>query len=91
MMAWLPMVGLAVTQITVRLIGIAGMIWQERARAKSHCAQMLTASVARVALYERKGEGAGLSIIPQDLASRARDVPSGTGDLVRRGCLRRDR
>jgi hypothetical protein len=70
MMVWLPVVVLAVVQITVRLISVAAMIWQERARADSHCAQMRTASASGVVLLERRRDGVGLAIVPQGPVSR---------------------
>jgi hypothetical protein len=78
MMAWIPVAVLAVAQITVRLIGAAAMIWQERARANSHCAQMRTASATGVVLLERRPDGASLAIVPQDLASRGGDAAAGS-------------
>jgi hypothetical protein len=84
MMAWLPVAGLAIAQITVRLIGVAGIVWRERARAKSHCAQMRAASAARVVLYAREPEGAGLLIVPRDFGGRAEDGSAMTADLAPR-------
>lgn len=80
MTAWLPVVVLAVAQITVRLIGIAAVIWQERARAKSHCAQMQAASASGVVLLERRRDGTGLAIVPVDMAGRAGDARPGSGE-----------
>lgn len=78
MMTWLPVVILAVAQITIRLTGVAAMIWQERARAKSHCAQMRTASASGAVLLERRHDGAGLVIVPQGLMIVARACRPGT-------------
>jgi hypothetical protein len=79
MMAWLPVVVLAVAQIIVRLIGVAAMIWQERARADSHCAQMRAASASGVLLFAWRRDSAGLAIVPRDLASHGGDAEAGPG------------
>jgi hypothetical protein len=84
MMAWLPVAGLVIVQIAVRLIGVAGIVWRERARAKSHCAQMRAASAARVVLYAQEREGARLLIIPRDLAGGAADGTAMTAGLTPR-------
>lgn len=76
-MAWIPVAVLVVAQITMRLIAAAAMIWQERARANSHCAQMRTASATGVVLLERRRDGVGLAIVPQDLASRGGGTAAG--------------
>jgi hypothetical protein len=77
MTALLPVAVLAATQITVRLIGVAAMIWQERIRAQSHCAQMRTASAHGVVLLERRRDGAGLAIFPQDRVNLGGDATTG--------------
>jgi hypothetical protein len=74
MMAWLPVVALAVVQVTVRLLGVAAMIWQERVRANSHCAQMRAASESGVVLLARRRDSSALVIVPLDLTSRGGDV-----------------
>ena len=74
-MMWMPVVVLAVAQIAVRLIGVVAMIWQERARADSHCAQMRAASASGVVLFAWR-DGSGLAIVPRDPASRGWDVPA---------------
>lgn len=76
-MAWLPLVVLALGQITVRLVVIAGRIWQERVHAESHCAQMRSASASGVVLVEWRRDGAGLAIVPRDLASCGGDAAAG--------------
>jgi hypothetical protein len=75
MMAWLPVVVLAVAQIAVRLIGVAAMIWQQQVCANSHCAQMRTASATGVVLIEQRRDGSGLAIVPLNPASRGGDGP----------------
>ena len=62
--AWLPIIVVAVTQIMLLLISVAGVIWQERARATSHCTQMETAASSGTVLCERLGNGATLLVIP---------------------------
>jgi hypothetical protein len=54
----------AVTQIALRLISVAGVIWAERSRAASHRAQMETAAAGGTMLCERLANGAALLIIP---------------------------
>lgn len=80
MIEWLPVAFLAVAQIVVRVIGVAGMIWQERAHARSNCAQMRTASASGVVLCEIQENGAMLLIAPQHEATRGRSaVAAGPG------------
>lgn len=79
MTMWLPVVVLTVTQISVRLIGVAAMIWQERARADSRCAQMRTAAANGVALLERQRDGTGLAIVPQGIVSFGEEVAAAAG------------
>jgi hypothetical protein len=62
--AWLPIIVVAVTQIMSLLISVAGVIWQERARARSHCIQMETAASSGTVLCERLGNGTTLLVIP---------------------------
>jgi hypothetical protein len=71
--AWLPLVIVAATQIIVRLIGVAAAIWQERARANANCAQMRAAAGGGVALFERRQDGSGLVIVPQGQMSREKE------------------
>lgn len=68
MTALMTAVILAAAQIALRFVGIAATIWQEQARAKSHCAQMRTASACSIALVERRRDGAVLIMVPQGLA-----------------------
>jgi hypothetical protein len=77
MMAWLPVVVLAVVQITVRVIGVAGMIWRERVRAQANCAQMRTASATGVVFCERRENGVALLIVPHDPLSGSGDTELG--------------
>jgi hypothetical protein len=76
-MPWLPVAVLAVAQIAVRLISVAGMIWRERARAKANCEQMQTASASRVVFREQREDGTALLIAPHDLPDRGADAGSG--------------
>lgn len=78
-MTWLPVVVLAVAQMTVRLISVAAMILQERARAESNCAQMRTAGAHGVVLLERRRDGVGLAIVPQGTRNSGGDVTAGPG------------
>jgi hypothetical protein len=77
MIVWLPIAVLVVAQVILRLIDVAAAMWQERARANSHCAQMRTASAGGVALFERRRDGASLVIVPQGLATRDGDAAAG--------------
>jgi hypothetical protein len=78
MIALLPVVILAVAQITMRLIGVAATIWQERARANSHCVQMRTAAAEHVVLLERRQDGTSLEIVPQGKVG-GENAPKGGG------------
>jgi hypothetical protein len=73
--AWLPVVVVAATQIVVLLIGVAAAVWQERERANANCAQMRTAAGHGVALFERRQDGSGLVIVPQGQMSREETAP----------------
>ncbi len=77
MMTWLPVVILAVAQVIARLVGIATVVWQERARANSHCAQMRAASVSGVVLLERRRDGTSLMVIPQHPTTRGGEHAGG--------------
>jgi hypothetical protein len=77
MMAWLPIVILAVVQIAVRLIGVAGMIWRERARAQANCEHMRTAAASGVLLIEHRENGRALLIAPHGSLDRGKDTESG--------------
>jgi hypothetical protein len=61
---WLPIIAIAVVQIVLRLINVAGVIWRERARATSHCNQMETAASSGTMLCEIRGKGNALLVIP---------------------------
>lgn len=72
---WMPIalvavtqIALAVTQVALRLITVAGVVWQERARAESHRVQMETAGSSGTILCERLGDGSALLIIPATAA-----------------------
>jgi hypothetical protein len=77
-MAWLPVVVLAVVQITVRVIGVVGLLRQERARAEANCSQMQVASASKVVLWEQRGKATLLLIVPQDLLGRGGNGAKGT-------------
>lgn len=72
---------LAVVQIAVRTIGIAGMIWQEWVHARSNCAQMRTASASGVVLYESRKNGTTLLIVPQRAVSQGRGTVTARSGL----------
>ena len=81
MIAWLPVAVLAAGQAVLRLISLAAAVWQERAHAKSNCAQMSTAAASDVILCERRQDGATLVIIPRSPLRRGQD--STAGDIKR--------
>jgi hypothetical protein len=72
MTAWLPIAILAVVQIAVRVIGVAGMIWRERVRAQANCEQMRTAAVSGVLLIEHRENGTALLIAPHKTLDRGK-------------------
>jgi hypothetical protein len=82
--AWLPIALVAMTQIALRLITVAGVVWRERARAESHRIQMVTAASSGVTLCERLADGTALLIIPPtahpDQAVTARIMFGGAGE-----------
>jgi hypothetical protein len=63
--AWLPIILVAMTQIALRLITVAGVVWRERARAEAHRVEMETAASSGATLCERHGDGTALLIIPR--------------------------
>jgi hypothetical protein len=77
MMAWLPVGVLAVVQITVRLVSVAAIIWQERARANSHCVQMRAASTSGVTLFAWRRDSEGLAILPRGQVSHGENAEAG--------------
>jgi hypothetical protein len=81
-MAGLPVAVLAVAQIAIQLISVAGMIWQKRARAKANCEQMPTASAGRVVFREEREDGTALLIVPYELPNHRVDAASGTAGAV---------
>jgi hypothetical protein len=62
--AWLLVTVVAVTQIALRLIDVAGVVWQERSRAACHRAQMEAAAASGTMLCERLGDGTALLVVP---------------------------
>lgn len=78
MIGWLPVAVLAAGQVILRLINLAASVWQERVHARSNCAQMYTAAVSDVILYERRQDGATLLIIPRYPLNQGRDSAAGT-------------
>ena len=76
---WLLIVVAAVTVVLWRLVGVAGIIWQEWARVTAHCAQMETAASTGAMLCERRPDGTTLLVMPapvsQEHASVAGQYP----------------
>lgn len=62
--AWLPIAVIAGAQVASQLIGVAGAIWQERARAASVREQMEAAASSGTMLCERYSDGSALVIVP---------------------------
>ncbi len=62
--AWLLIVAVAVTLILWRVIGVAGMIWRERAHVTAHCVQMDAAASSGAMLCERLPDGTTLLVMP---------------------------
>jgi hypothetical protein len=63
--AWLLIIVAAVTVVLWRVISVAGMIWQERARVTAHCTQMDAASTSGAMLCERRPDGTTLLVMPR--------------------------
>ena len=63
--AWLLIIVAAVTVVLWRVISVAGMIWQERARVTAHCTQMDAASTSGAMLCERHPDGTTLLVMPR--------------------------
>jgi hypothetical protein len=82
--AWLPIAVVILTQITLRLISVACLIWQERAHAKSNCAQMETAAATAAMIYEGRQNGTILVIIPR---SSPREEEASAADAIACGVL----
>ena len=81
MSAWLSIAVIAGTQVVSQLICVAGAIGQERARARSVCAQIDTAASSGTILCERRTDGSALLIVPGAVAreqSLAAELISGT-------------
>ncbi len=76
---WLLIVVVAVTVVLWRLVGVAGVIWQEWARVTAHCAQMEAAASTGAMLCERRPDGTTLLVMPasasQEHASVAGQYP----------------
>jgi hypothetical protein len=89
MMPWLPVVVVAVAQIAVRSIRVAGLIWHERVSAKSRCDQLRTAAASGGVLCERRPDGVGPVISARHLATRQGDT--GDGQQARGRKLLNDR
>lgn len=64
MSPYVPIVAVMAAQVILRLINVAGVIWRERERARSHRAQMETAASSGTMLCERLGNGDAMLIIP---------------------------
>jgi hypothetical protein len=77
--AWLLVIVVAVGVVLWRLIGVAGVIWQQRARVTAHCAEMDAAASSRAILYERLPDGTTLLVMPgsagQEQAPGAEVIP----------------
>jgi hypothetical protein len=63
--AWSSITVIAAAQVLSQLITVVGAVWQERARAASHCIQMQTAASSRAALCESLEDGTILLIAPE--------------------------
>jgi hypothetical protein len=61
---WFLIIVAAMTVVTWRLVGVAGLIWQERVRVTSHCTQMETAALNGAMLCERLPDGTTLLVMP---------------------------
>jgi hypothetical protein len=64
MAVWLLIAAVAATLILWRVIGIAGVIWRERAHVTAHCAQMDAAASSGATLCERLPDGTTLLVMP---------------------------
>ncbi len=62
--AWFLIIVPAMTVVVWRLVGVAGVIWHERTRVTSHCAQMETAALNGAMLCERLPDGTTLLVMP---------------------------
>jgi hypothetical protein len=61
---WYPVIVAAMAVVTWRLVGVVGLIWQERARVASHCTQMESAALNGAMLCERLPDGTTLLVMP---------------------------
>jgi hypothetical protein len=62
--AWFLITVVAMMVVMWRLVSVAGVIWQERARVISHCTQMETAALNGAILCERLPDGTTLLVMP---------------------------
>jgi hypothetical protein len=61
---WMAIAAIGALAIVLRLIGVAGAIWRERARVLSHCTRMETAATSGTMFCERLSDGTTLLIVP---------------------------
>jgi hypothetical protein len=63
--AWFLIIVPAAAAVMWRLVDVAGLILQERARVASHCTQMETAALNGAILCERLPDGTTLLVMPR--------------------------
>lgn len=77
--AWFLIIVVAMAVVLWRLISVAGVIWQQRARVAAHCAEMDAAASSCAILCERLPDGTTLLVMPgsasQDQAPEAEVIP----------------
>ncbi len=61
---WLLIIVVAMAVVLWRLIGVAGVICQQRARVAAHCAEMDAAASSCAILFERLPDGTTLLVMP---------------------------
>lgn len=65
MTPWLCIMALpAALRVGIRLIDVAGVVWKERVRSRSRCAEMHAAAATRVIMYEHREDNAVLLVTP---------------------------
>jgi hypothetical protein len=64
MAMWLLIIAIPATVILWRVIGVAGMIWRERARVTARCVQMDASASSGAMLCERLPDGTTLLVMP---------------------------
>jgi hypothetical protein len=64
MAVWLLIAASAATLILWRVIGVAGVIWRERAHVTAHCTQLDAAASSGATLCERLPDGTTLLVMP---------------------------